>query len=115
MNQLAQLYAEALPDEDPDVSYLDQEGFEDLKTLYEQGGFHFVGIRACALILVPHGKGLMRHTISSGGLWGIESLSDQAYLDEVAHEELAELKSQLAALNVDTSAFATLANPVDWR
>ena len=66
------------------------------------GQWSFVGIRAEAEIRVD---GIIQH-ISSGGLWGIESDSDDSYLDEVANEELHQLKEQLRALGFSARAIA---------
>ena len=42
------------------------------------------------------GNGVIQR-IQSGGLWGIESDSDKAYLKEIESEQLAELANELAA------------------
>lgn len=54
---------------------------------YNRGDWWMLGIYAIAEVIV--GGTIQR--LRSGGLWGIESDSDQAYLDEVGHEQLAEL------------------------
>jgi hypothetical protein len=46
-------------------------------------------------------------TITSGGLWGIESDSDKDYIAEIEGEQLSELKSQLTALGFSKRAIAT--------
>jgi hypothetical protein len=62
-----------------------------------QGGYYYIGIRAEATVQVSFdgGKVWKFDTMTSGGLWGIESDSDPSYLDEVAKEELNELKATL--------------------
>ena len=64
------------------------------------------GIQAFADVLVPLGDNSrpndwMVQTIHSGGLWGIESDSEQSYFKEVEDEQIAELKSQLKILGID--------------
>ena len=113
-NKLANIKINILPDQMADASYLDQEDFKDRKVEYERGGFGFVGVQAEAEIQVPFGaqwsdnKWTIHH-ISSPGLWGIESDMDNEYLEEVAREEVDQLKDQLEALNVDISNFDELA------
>lgn len=73
-----------LDDPDPDVSYLDQPGFEERKQQYEDGVFTFIGIRAigvCGEI-----------TVFSGGLWGIESDSDEEYLTRIGDDEAEDVR-----------------------
>jgi hypothetical protein len=45
--------------------------------------------------------------ITSGGLWGVESDSDTAYLTEIETDELAELREQLHALGFSKRAVST--------
>lgn len=59
--------------------------------------WHMVGIRAVATLTI---RGV-RQTLTSGGLFGVESDADDSYLQEVALEELADLRDTLAALDVD--------------
>jgi hypothetical protein len=85
-----------MADENPDPSYLDQEGFEDRKKEFERGDFGFVGVRAEASVVVG---GVIQH-ITSGGLWGIESDSDKKYIREVGEEEYNALKDILKDMGV---------------
>jgi hypothetical protein len=100
-------------DEDADTSYLDQDGFEDRRAEYEQGDFHFVGVRTEAEVEVA---GVVQ-TLHSGGLWGIESDSDRSYLEEVAGEQYAELRRILKDVGVPTSELPTDLDPasIEWR
>jgi hypothetical protein len=85
-----------LTDNDPDTSYMDQDGFEDLKRSYENGDFFYIGIKAEAEILTSHnGKEWLINTITSGGLWGIESNSDESHLESIRMEEEHDLKAVL--------------------
>lgn len=67
--------------------YLRMEGLN-------RGDWQFLGVRAEAKVILD---GNLIQTITSGGLWGIESDSG-AYLDEVADEQLDELYKQLRAV-----------------
>jgi hypothetical protein len=60
------------------------------------GYFHYIGISAEAKVLTSYdGKNWLINTLSSGGLWGIESDSDSEYINEVQSEQLSELKDVL--------------------
>ena len=76
-----------IPDDSPDASYLDQEGFEGRKAQYERGEFHFIGIQAAVTLPIPCSSGLVEITLKSPGLWGIESDFDAEYLGSVFEEE----------------------------
>jgi len=57
-----------------------------------------VGVRAEAQIATGGPKYWTVQTVTSGGLWGIESDSDESYFDEVGAEELAALRTILEDL-----------------
>ena len=73
-------------------------GFADRLAEYRRNEFYFVGVRAVAEIEING----IRQTISSGGLWGIESDSDEAYLQEVYAEQREELDAMLVELGLLT-------------
>lgn len=87
------------PDEDPDTSYLDQEGYEDRRDEYREQRFHFIGIRAVAQVTV-NGTSM---TISSPGLWGIEDDTVPGYFDDVYRDELGTLGDLLTELGFGAS------------
>ena len=89
-----------VPDDCPDTSYLEQEGFEDLREQYRQGDFDFVGVRAAVELPIPFGKDRIITRIESPGLWGVESDSGEDYFDSVFQEESATLADMLTALGV---------------
>ena len=104
-----------IADSDPDTSYLEQDGFEDRLRQYRNGLFDYIGIRAHAESGIPQNPAKNAKTdsgvyivqnISSGGLWGIESDSDRAYLETIEVDELADLKTQLTALGFSKRAIS---------
>jgi hypothetical protein len=70
---------------------------------YNADDWSFIGIRAQAEIAI----GGVCQTITSGGLWGIESDSDESYFREVEHEELNQLRGILHELGFSKRAIAT--------
>ena len=104
-----------LPDDDPDTSFLDQGDPEDQdrKEAYRRGDFSFVGVRAEAKIIVDG----ISQTITSGGLWGVESDAGDAYILEVAGEEYVDLRRILKTLGVPTSELPTEVeqSQIEWR
>ena len=102
-----------LPDENPDVSFLDQDEFSDRREEFRRGDFSFVGVRAEAEITVDG----ITQTIVSGGLWGIESDVGDAYIKGVAQEEFTDLRKILKTLGVPTSEMPTEleTKQIKWR
>jgi len=68
---------------------------------YDKGLWNMEGIRAKAKVLLSTdgGKTWKSHTISSGGLWGVESDSGNDYKNDIFREEREELAKQLRAFN----------------
>jgi hypothetical protein len=56
------------------------------------GDWCFIGVIAKAVVISPNG---LTQTLRSGGLWGIESDSDNAYFASVEKEQLDELRAEL--------------------
>lgn len=75
----------------------------------EAGEFCFIGIMAEACISYPTGNNGDRRLewLSSGGLWGIESDSDD-YLKEVEKEQLEDLKTHLSQFGIDVKGFDSI-------
>ena len=69
-----------------------------------RGDWCYVGIRAEVDVQTSFGSPIQ--TITSGGLWGIESDSDKAYFAEVVAEELGQLKTELRALGFSARAIS---------
>ena len=88
-------------------------GMQDYKRMecLAHGDWQFIGICAEAQVSRPIGDGCRRlQTLTSGGLWGIESDSDRAYLVDVAQEQCLDLRAHLAAFGVPLDIFQTLAD-----
>jgi hypothetical protein len=100
-------------DEDPDTSYLEQDEFEERLAAYQNGDFTFVGVRAEADVVI----GGVSQTLTSGGLWGIESDSGKEYIEEVAGEEYSELRKILTEVGVPTAKLPQTITPrqIEWR
>lgn len=105
-------------DEYPDLSYLDQfensqdpeerkyyEQDQERKRQYNEGYWNCIGIQAQTEIKIPGKYGSTLHTITSPGLWGIESNSGNQYFKKVAREEADNLKHDLRALNVSLKGY----------
>ncbi len=94
MNRILNITAKQMFDLFPDASYLEAESFQERRQQYDNGDFGFIGIRAEAEIVVAG----VCQTITSGGLWGIESDSAHDYLFEIEQEEIEQLQEILQAL-----------------
>lgn len=84
-------------DEYPDISWMDDE--TRLDAFYE-GAWHMMGIQASATFLIPLNGHYVTQTVTSPGLWGIESDSDEDYLDQVFTDECVNLTEMLQMLGV---------------
>lgn len=110
---------EVMPDEMPDLSYLDQfensEEAEDQKCYLEDQKrkasygetWVMIGIKAIAVILIPTSQGgFIMQRIESSGLWGIETDGeDRTYYSDVAMVQIDEIKEYLKILNVGIDDF----------
>lgn len=66
---------------------------------YENGHWHMMMVKAEAEIATSEkGNSWLINKVSSGGLWGLESDSDESYFKEVEDEQMAELKDLLLEL-----------------
>jgi len=69
---------------------------------FNRDAWNMIGIRAIATIHIPiNYNSTNLQTISSGGLWGIESDSDEKYLKDIGKEQVEELKGYLRTLCVE--------------
>lgn len=78
-----------------------EKDYERMESL-NNGNWFYVCVRVEAKIVVTG----VRQTISSGGLYGIESDLGESYFAEVADEELFQLKDQLSALGFSKRAIS---------
>ena len=98
--KVQEIRVRVIHDEDPDTSYLDQDDeFADRRAEFERGDFAFVGVRAEADVVIEG----VTQTLTSGGLWGIESDSGDEYIEETALEEYDSLRDILKAVGVSTT------------
>jgi hypothetical protein len=77
-------------DENPDLSWVDKKRLESM----DMGYWHFIGILAVAEIRING----ISETISSPGLWNIESDSDESDLNEIYQDQKDELAAMLREL-----------------
>lgn len=80
------------------------QDFERMESA-ERGNWQMEGCVAKATVSYSIGNGSRRlETLTSGGLWGIESDSDKKYLRTLEDEELADLADHLEHFGIETSA-----------
>ncbi len=104
MKRIASITIKHILDESPDISFLGKYTdtlepgviVRDLENFYEKLPAPME--RAEIQTSENEGKNGLINRISSGGLWGIESDSDESYFKEVAQEELAQLEKLLLEL-----------------
>ena len=87
-------------DEYPDTSWLDDNSGRERLDAFREGTWHLMGIQASANVLIPLGGHFVTQTVTSPGLFGIESDSDEEYLDQVFAEECVSLTAMLSAIGV---------------
>jgi hypothetical protein len=116
-------------DDDPDLSWLEPDSgnyddctseekahylAQDAERLAGYGTTWWsVGVSAVAQLQIGS---VIGNKVSTAGLWGIESDSDDGYFDQVGADELCELREMLVALCFSTEtineAFANITK--DW-
>lgn len=98
---IERIYVLVEPDPEGDASYLEQDEFNDRLEQYHQGAFGFVGVRLAADIVIEHhGRVPERITLTTPGLWSVESDSGEDYFRASAAEgdDVDELTADLLAL-----------------
>lgn len=90
---------------DPDYIEQDYARAEN----YNRGEWSMIGVRAVAEITI---NGISQR-IKSPGLWGVESDSDQEYLNEIGREELSQLRDMLAELGFSRRAISAAVKSAD--
>lgn len=96
-----------MDDDSPDLSHMEPQtwmGEEDKVAnaervaAYNRGDWHMIGIRAVATIWIQRDNYRTNYTIESPGLWGIESDSEESYLQSVYKEECSVLQADITAM-----------------
>lgn len=95
------------------IKYVRQD-YERMESL-NSGQWCFIGIRAEAEYSLESGMRGERliQRMHSGGLWSIESDSEESYLKSVEEEELASLRSQLHAIGFSQRAISSAYRTVE--
>jgi hypothetical protein len=65
---------------------------------FQGNEWHFIGVRAKAIVEVVQAQTAVRYEFLSPGLWGVESDSDEEYLKSVFEDECEILKNDLALI-----------------
>jgi hypothetical protein len=88
-----------------------RQDFDRMESL-SNGNWYYIGIRAEARVFVnekligPVASHGIAQTITSGGLYGIESDSGREHIEETIREELESLKTELLALGFSKRAIS---------
>lgn len=100
-------------DPNPDASYLDQKEFAERRAEYRRGGFRFVGVRAIAEVVIAE----TTQTLTSAGLYGIESDVEEEELGQIANEEWSSLRVVLKTVGVSTEQLPLEVEAawIEWR
>jgi len=95
-------YVEKYKGETPeDIRKYVRQDYDRMESL-NRGDWCFLGVSAESEIVL----GNVCQTITSGGLWGIESDSGSDYFAEIEQEQLAELREQLHAIGFSKRAIS---------
>ncbi len=107
------------PDTDPDVSYLDQEGFENRRKEYEAGHFGFIGIIVRTELIghIDQNPGkyfeISDNVITS--LWGIESDSGKDHIEEIISDLKSENKAELLKMGFSSDEIDQSLNTAETK
>src|SRR5260370_26431564 len=108
-----------------DIRKYVRQDYERMESL-NAGNWYYIGIRAEASVIFGTSKPgdiaprnlpnfcFIPQTITSGGLWGIESGSGR-HLPEVEEDELSELRNELKALGFSTRAISQAFKSVERK
>lgn len=103
-----------------DIRKYVRQDYERIESL-NRGDWCFLGISAEAEIGIgdfaqyPKKYNCTVQHIHSAGLWGIESDSDDSYLEEIESEQLSELKSELKSLGFSSRAISTAFKTIERK
>jgi hypothetical protein len=83
---------------------------------FDRGDVVSLGVRAAAHVKTSaNGKEWMLHTIKTGGLYGVDSDSEQDYFSEIATQELAELCDVLREFGFTQQDIDNALSTVRWE
>lgn len=91
---------------------------QDFKRMeaYENGNWCCIGISAVANVSIELGKDTRKlDTLTSGGLWGIESDAGEEHLEEIRQEQLSELHTVLDAYGFSKAQITKAVNTVTLK
>jgi hypothetical protein len=80
-----------------------QQDYKSMRA-YNAGEWNYIGVRAEATIQLTNSA--PTQYVTSGGLWGTESDSEESYLKSIEQDELTELRAQLKAIGFSTRAIS---------
>ena len=97
------------PDSSPDTSYLNEDGL----AAYTSGEFDFMCAHAEAEVVIEG----VTQTLKSAGVGGIESDSEDEYLDQVIDQEWGVLRGVLKTVGVSTEQLPLEIDRawIEWR
>lgn len=90
-------------DEGPELSWRNAAD-RDRLAAFQEGAWHLIGIQAKADIIVRRDGRPVAKSVTSPGMWGIDSDSDESYLDDVFAAECDRLADMIEALGVTVTA-----------
>ena len=101
-------------DADVDVSYMHEDGFEDRLASYKRGQLHFYELWVEADVTIDEG---VQALVTSSGVGGIESDTDEEDLDALIVEEWRALRAALKKMGVRTEELPldVQAEWIEWR
>lgn len=97
-----------------DVRKYTRQDYERMESL-NAGNWSYIGIQTSADVKLRADVSDLFQTVTSGGLWGIESDSDKSYFSEVEAEQLVELRNELKALGFSARAISTAFKNVERK
>jgi len=101
------------PDLDPDVSFLAHAELAERRRAYEKGELSFNGVHVEADVTISETE----QTLTSPGLWGVESDLSEEELKVIIDEEWTALRNVLKAVGVATDQLPLEADSewTEWR
>lgn len=104
-------------DKDPRGSAKNARQDYERMEAYNRGDWYMLGIRTDAEVGVSWdgGRSWKLDELTSGGLWGIESDSEERYFKEVEGKELSELKDVLKAYGFDSKQISAAMKKIERK